>query len=434
MTSVTHQIIPGPRGLEKFLTHLKLKLDHLTAIRELHQFYGEIVTPGEALYYVNSPQLAHEILMNTEVFVKDPISGYADTTDLFWGNAMQVSNDASWQHKRRIIQRGTSRERIPHFAEVVVAYTQHMIAGWKEGASFDLHAALMRLTLQITIRNIMGVELPAEDFEAVEQAMLSTLDLFNEPGEVPYNADHPQRRAFDVALDRMNGIVEQVVRSRRTENSDRGDLLFILLPHLTDKEARDEIVTFLRAGHRNTAALLAWCFYALTQHPQIESQLHAEIDTVLGSVPATIDTLAALPYAESVVYEAMRLYPLYPLIVRTACQNVQIGAYDIPEKARLVISVMDMHCNPDLFPDPDRFTPQRWQKAINLPGYFPFGDGPRQCPFKSYGEMESVLLLVTIAQSFMFQLTEPQKVKVNFTKNGLLPKDGISVRAIRRAK
>src|SRR3712207_4843664 len=133
---------------------------------------------------------------------------------------------------------------------------------------------------------------------------------------------------------------------------------------MDDKQVRDEVMTLLLAGHETSANALTWTWYLLTQHPDIERKLHAEAVSVLHGRTPTYDDLAYLPYSRMVLDESLRLYPPAWATARQAKTADQIGGYEIPARAPVVISqyVTQRHPafwdKPEAF-DPERFTPER---------------------------------------------------------------------------
>ena len=205
---------------------------------------------------------------------------------------------------------------------------------------------------------------------------------------------------------------------------------------LSDSELRDELVAHLRAGYRNSATVLCWVFVLLHRHPEADAKLAAELSEVLNGRVPHAGVLPRLTFTEQVIKETMRLCPLYPMLGRVVRCDTVLAGYRLTAGTKLGISVWALHRDPRYFDDPERFDPLRWNETLErkLPkhAFFPFGGGPRQCPFKSYGMLESVLLLATIAQRFRVQLAQGEQADRHASINGLLPKDGLQVTIARR--
>ena len=166
-------------------------------------------------------------------------------------------------------------------------------------------------------------------------------------------------------------------------------------------------MTIFLAGHETTATALAWTWYLLSGAPDVEAQLHDEVDRVLNGRLPTVDDLPALSFVEQVVTESMRLYPPAWIIGRRAIEDYPVAGYVLPARSIVVVSPYLLHRDARFFPEPDRFMPARWTPTFkaSLPpfAYFPFGGGTRRCIGESFAWMELVLVVSTLAQRWRFQ-------------------------------
>jgi cytochrome P450 len=181
---------------------------------------------------------------------------------------------------------------------------------------------------------------------------------------------------------------------------------------MTDAQVRDEAVTIFLAGHETTANALTWTWYLLSQNPEAEARLHAEVDA-LGGPPGLAD-LPKLAWTERVFAESMRLYPPAWIIGRRAMTDYEVGGYIIPRDSIVVCSQWVTHRDPRFFPDPERFDPERFRpeakEARPKFSYFPFGGGPRVCIGEGFAWMEGVLLLASIARRWRMRLSPGHRV------------------------
>jgi cytochrome P450 len=240
-------------------------------------------------------------------------------------------------------------------------------------------------------------------------------------------------------------IIEQIIAERRGTDEDKGDLLSMLMlaqdedgSQMTDQQLRDEVVTLFAAGHETTSNVMTWLWYLLSQHPDVETKLHEELDQVLAGRAPTLADLQSLPYALMVIKETMRLYPpAWILNGRTAVEDIEIGGYLIPKGSRVFISPYAMHRLPQYFPDPEQFDPERWlpEREAALPkyAYIPFGGGPRVCIGNSFALMEAHLLLATIAQQYRLSLAPGQNI-VPAALITMSPESGLRMRVEEREK
>ena len=126
---------------------------------------------------------------------------------------------------------------------------------------------------------------------------------------------------------------------------------------MTDRQLRDEILTFLLAGHETTAVSLSWTWYLLSQHPEVEQKLREELSQVLGGRTPQLEDLPRLPYTDKVVKESMRLYPPAWSLARTVAKEVELGGYRLPVGANVVMSQWILHRDPRFFEQPEQFNP-----------------------------------------------------------------------------
>jgi len=233
--------------------------------------------------------------------------------------------------------------------------------------------------------------------------------------------------------------VYEIIRQRRNHDQQTSrDLLSILMhardedgSRMTDEQLRDEVMTFLLAGHETTALALSWALYLLSQDAGAEEKLHDQVDRALAGRLPSVSDLSSLTFVESVIKETMRLYPPAWSVARTAIADFELEGYRVPARANIVMSQWLMHRDPRFFSEPEQFDPDRWSSSAsrNLPrfAYFPFGGGPRQCIGASFATTEAVLILATIARRF--QLVSVDKTPVLPVPSiTLRPKDPIRMR------
>jgi cytochrome P450 len=156
-------------------------------------------------------------------------------------------------------------------------------------------------------------------------------------------------------------------------------------------------------------------WYVLSQYPEVEQRLHAELETVLGGHPPTVEQLADLPYTLMVIQETMRLYsPVFGL-TRHAIHDDSIGGYHIPANSLIFVSQYCTHRHPEFWENPEVFDPERFtpERSAGRPrfAYFPFGGGPRQCIGNTFALMEAQMVLATVAQRYRLRLVSGHPVE-----------------------
>jgi cytochrome P450 len=394
------------------------------------------------VYFLNHPDLIEAVLVrNYQNLLKDRV---VRNSRWFLGDGLLTNEGESWLHQRRLAQPAFHRERIASYANSITGYAEQAIAPWQHGETLDIHQQMMRLTLRIAVRCLFNVE--PEEVGRISAAM--NVLMRNTTGvrmlfpPIARYLPTPTMFAVRKAVADLDRSVYSVIAARRHNGKSSGDLLSMLMQArdeqgsgMTDRQLRDEVMTFLLAGHETTALALSWTWHLLGQHPEVERELHAELDRVLGSRPPAVADLPSLAYTDRVIKESMRLYPPAWSLARTVISEFELRGYRIPAKANVVMSQWIMHHNAQYFPNPDKFDPGRWltPQAQNLPrfAYFPFGGGPRQCIGSAFATMEAVLTLATIAQRFRLRPVATGAVSPvpSFT---LRPKHGIVMKIERR--
>jgi len=392
-------------------------------------------------YAISHPDHLHELLVkqaakfHKSADYKDKHKGLAR----FLGNGLVVSDGEFWKRQRRLAQPAFHAQRIGGYAETIVDYSSAMLneAGWRAGAALDVDQEMMRLTMLIVARVLFNADV-SDDSERVGQAMHAIQESTGEFDLLPHWLPTPKHIRSARAVRVLDEIVYRIIAERRESGEDRGDLLSMMLMArdedgnaMTDEQARDEAVTAFLAGHETTSNTLTWTWYLLSQHPEIEARLHAEIDTALQGHPPTLADLERLPYTDMVIKEAMRVYPPVWSISRVAIEDVQIGGYTIPKGGVVASSIYTLHHDERWYPDPERFDPERFnaenERAIHKYAYLPFGGGPRVCIGNSFALMEARLILATVAQRYRLRLEPTQRVEPHALLT-LKPKHGMRMR------
>jgi cytochrome P450 len=368
------------------------------------------------VYFLNHPDLIELVLISqSQNFAKDKV---IQNSRWFLGQGLLTSEGSEWRRQRRLCQPAFHRERLSSYGQTMGAYSEEMMTAWPDGEVRDIHQEMMQLTMRIVAKVLFSVEV-SEDAQKIAAALnllmrhTSGLRMIMPPPlrHIPLPALVRVKRA----VHELDEIVNRIIRRRRASGEDTGDLLSMLMSArdedgsaMTDRQLRDEIMTFLLAGHETTAVSLSWTWYLLSQHPEASQKLRQELNEVLQGRTPQLEDLPHLPYTDKVIKESMRLYPPAWSLARTTVKATEIGGYRIPVGANVVMSPWIMHRDRRFFENPEQFDPDRWsgQAAQQLPrfAYFPFGGGPRLCIGASFAMMETNILLATIAQRFQLRL------------------------------
>jgi cytochrome P450 len=446
MTKVVYP--PGPRSripLYPIFARLRDPLGFLTNAAK----YGDVVYTRVGpidVYLLNHPDYIKDVLVrNNRMFKKG--RGLERAKRLL-GEGLLTSEGEFHRRQRRLSQPAFHRKRIMAYAEVMTHYAERTAERWQDGATLDISQEMMRLTLAIVGKTLFDADVEAEA-EEIGEALTTVLHQFQSftmliLGDLAQKLPLPQIRRFEKAKARLDATIYRMINERRAGGEDKGDLLSMLLlaqdeegdgGRMTDVQLRDEAMTIFLAGHETTANALTWTWYLLSQNPEAEARLHAELDEVLGGKLPTYEDVARLKYTEKVLAESMRLYPPAFTLGRRALQDYQAGGYTIPAGSIVLMSQYLMHRDPRYFPDPLRFDPERFTPEAQALrpkfAYFPFGGGPRLCIGEPFAWMEGVLLLATLAQRWQMRLVPGHPVMPRPTVT-LRPKYGMRMILTRR--
>jgi cytochrome P450 len=428
--------------------------DALGFITRSARRYGDLVELRFGpfpIFLISHPDLIEEVLVaKNHLFMKGRGLG---RTRLLLGQGLLTSEGEFWKRQRRLSQPSFHRQRMLDYAGMMVEMTCRMFDGglglpaWQPGQVRNIHGDMLALTVTIVSQALFGVELSRPVTRAVQEALLVTMREFNRQNRwfiIPEWVPTPSRRRFDQAIDQLEGVVSDIIRERREKAAVGGaagsgaDLLQIFLEaqaedaeFMTDQLLRDEVMTFLLAGHETTANALTWSWLLLAQHPQVEAALHAELGAVLGGRLPTAQDIPNLKVTGQILQESMRLYPPAWVIGRQARQETTIGGAAIPEGAGLLLSPYVVQRDARFFPEPEKFDPSRWTDEFtrSLPtyAYFPFGGGPRLCIGKPFTLMEATLVLAMVAQRYRLRLEDPLPIAMEPSIT-LRPRDGLRMR------
>jgi cytochrome P450 len=363
---------------------------------------------------------------NARNYHKSPLY---DKLRLSLGNGLLTSEGPYWLRQRRLAQPAFHRQRIATLAAVMTEAAAQTADRWEPVAdrrqSLDVAEEMMQLTQAIILRTMLGTDLgPISDevgsaWETVNRYIgesfwsLGLLDGW----------PTPRNRRFHAARDVLDCAVFRMIEERRRRGASSDDLLSMLIAatdedtgeRMTDRQLRDEVMTFFLAGHETTSLALAWTWYLLSQHPDAQARLETEVDEALGDRAAGYQDLERLPYTRMVIEEAMRLYPPAWGFSRQAIEADTIGGYHLPAGWLVFVLPYVMHRHPLYWEDPERFDPARFTPdraaARSKFVYLPFGAGPRQCIGNQFAIIEAQLIVATLTQRYRLRLVPGHRVE-----------------------
>ena len=401
-------------------------------------------------WLVNDPAGLKQVLVDKVAnYPKLPIEQRAFRA--LFGEGLLSSDGETWRRHRRVMAPSFDPRSVAGYAEAMVEASTGFANEWgrlEDGARIDVSADMTRLTLEIISRTMFsadatemtGVTGLALEHSLDEAFSFNLLDLL--PVIAPMRMTR-RERTMRLLFAPMDQPLMRLIEQRRA-NPGKLDLLGRLVAALdeetgaglTAQEVRDEVLTIFVAGHETTASAMTFVWYALSQQPDWEAKLHAELDAVLGGRTPTDADLPNLKLTRRIVEETMRLYPPAPgLSARVALEADELAGTRIPAGGIVVISSWILHRHRSLWEDPNRFDPDRFlpARSIGRPrfAYLPFGGGPRVCIGQMLAMNEAILILATLAQRFRLQLLPGHEVAIQ-QRITIRPRGGLPMLISRR--
>ncbi|MBV8116547.1 MAG: cytochrome P450, partial [Candidatus Eremiobacteraeota bacterium] len=331
-------------------------------LAEIAARYGPIVRfdlPWRSFVMLNDAEQIKDLLVTQQHAFHKSEGGRA----LRWllGEGLLTSEDPLHRQMRRIVQPAFHRDRIAEYAQVMAACARDWMQARRNGEEIDMSASMSELTLRIASQTLFGVDASTQARD-VRDALQDTMETY--PLAIgPIGAMRRRlrflesTRRFNDARSRLDAILFRLIEERRRDPAAHSDALSLLLSaedpetgyRLSNEQVRDEAMTLFLAGHETTANALLWTWYLLARNPDVESRLHAEIET------------GSHDYARRVLREAMRLYPPAWIVGREAQRDVTLtGGYHIRAKTTVFVCQLVLHRSERYYADPMRFNPDRW--------------------------------------------------------------------------
>jgi len=443
---------PGPRGEPVFGNSRQYARDPFGFLSACESAYGDVVAadlgPMET-YIATNPADIERILVGDHAKYRKP-AFQDDALGRLLGDGLLLSEGDRWRKQRDLANPAFDMSRIADIAETMARHATEAVDTWSAGDDLDLELEMARLTVRIIADAMLGVDLGEERVRTIQEN-LEPLGARFEPDPIRFVTPDwlptPENREYEAAVQRLEDVVADVIAERRgteghTDDEDPPmDLLSILLRaqnrnEQTDEQLRDEVVTMLLAGHDTTALTLTYAFYLLSEHPDAERRVHAELDDTLDGPPTFADT-RGLTYLDRVLQETMRLYPPVYVMFREPVVDVKLGGYRVPEGAAIMLPQWAVHRSPQWWTEPERFDPDRWtrERRAERPrfAHFPFGGGPRHCIGKHFSLLEAKIILAVVGREYRLEYArdEPFDLRGSLTMH---PENGMPMRVRERER
>ena len=381
--------------------------DTIHILTDLFARYGDIYrfySPGRRapMWVINHPDDVKRVLVsNHKNYTKG--SGM-DRVKILLGHGIMTSEGDLWKRQRYMMQPAFHRRVITEFSKLIDACNERFIAKWEaqaaRGELVNVTDDMSELTLEIVLLSIFGT-----DLERLEK------DFGSNPFDIVTKETARDLR-FAYKFRQLAKLVGALAQRRRDEKSEHFDFLQMMMDArdketgapMSDRELVDEAMTLIVAGHETTASGLNWAWYLLSQNPEAEALLHAEIDASEEKREPALADMERLSYTKNVVDEALRLFPPGWLLARRTIEPDVLSGFACPAGTDVLFSPYLLHRHPRYWKEPDAFRPERFDAAHENErprfAYMPFAAGPRHCIGETLALYEMYMHLYKVARRY----------------------------------
>ena len=393
--------------------------DSLKRMTELFARFGDIYrvyAPGRKsyTYVINHPDDVKRVLVSNH---RNYTKGVGlDRVKILLGNGIMTSEGDFWKRQRYMMQPLFHRRVVTEFSRLIDDCTEGFIQKWEaqaaRGELVNVTEDMSELTLEIVLRSIFG-----PDFER----------LANLEGGNPFDVvtkEQARNLQFAYKFRQLGKVIAALVKRRRETHEDHPDFIGMLMSArdketgdaMGERELVDEVMTLVVAGHETTASALNWTWYLLSQHPEVEAKLHAELDAAPVESAPPLAQMESLTYTRQVIDEALRLYPPGWVLSRRTIGPDMLAGYDIPAGTSVMLSPYVLHRHPQFWKDPNKFWPERFapEHEADRPrfAYMPFAAGPRHCIGETLALYEMLMHLYKVARRYRLTYVADRPVEL----------------------
>jgi len=406
-------------------------------LRNTHGDLAAMHFQGRDHVLVMTPESARE------VFTQDP-----DMYDAFWKESFAGMNgqDSLWvligerhRKERLLFAPAVHANHYRSYGHVIREIARARFDTWQPGRNLKAIDTTMMISLDVIMRLVFGLEAGAvmEEGRKLVHRLTHTahpLIVFYPKLQRPW---FPLWWPYVNAKKNLYAWMQKLLNGRRANNVDVGDVMGVLMKAtdekgnpVSDEHIYNELLSVLTAGQMTTAVALAWALYELGRHPEITAKLRAELDAV-GPDPDPSLILTSLPYLDAIAKETIRLHPILSECARIPMEPVQIRGRTVLPRQALVVSIVSIHHDPNTYPEPDTFRPERFlERKYNIYEFLPFGGGHRRCMGAGLAEYTIRLALAEAVTHWDFETTGMDKDIRHDLAMG--PKYGVPMRVIGR--
>lgn len=430
---------PGPLGPDMLRNFSLIRNNPLAFLEKSWRTYGDVVQfpiPKPPTYLINSPSgVRHVLVNNGRNYGKSTIQYKA--LSLVTGEGLLTADTNKWQRTRPLIQPAFHQALLTELVPITQSVTQGLVEQWRSipsGAVIDVDQFMLAGALEVVGQFLFGANL-SEKAHVITDATLSALEVVIARARVPITPPEwlptPANRKLSRSVRTLDQAVQHMLASRLAPQGEAPNMINLLsvatdqnVTKLTDREIRDEIVTFIVAGHETVASALSWAWAILAADPKLQNQLAVEAESASATGELKLENL---PRTRSFFDEILRVYPPAWLITRKALAADVIDGHDVPAGALVILSPALLHQHPDVWEEPESFKPERFLHKFPRESFIPFGAGLRQCIGKDFAYVEGVLLLAALVQKFQARYPDGAQIPIGEPLVTIRPRGGVKL-------
>ena len=419
---------PGPR-LPAAVQTARLLFRPVAFFEDCRRRYGGTFTArilrAGSLVFISDPGSLKRLFGTDRDNTINPDRNFV-LTPILGPRSVLVLEGEEHLRRRKLMLPPFHGERMRAYEAVMTEATEREIAAWPLGQRFRLHPSMQAITLEVILRAVFGVEDDARR-QDLRRNLIGILTTTNSPFAIGLTVERlrrlPRYRRVAETADQTDRILFAEIEERRADPGleAREDILSLLVwarfddgSAMSDGELRDQLMTLLMAGHETTATALSWAFELLGRNPRVEARLRDELAAGGGDA-----------YLDAVVQETLRLRPVVPFIGRELRIPMQVGGYELDPGTKVMPAIYLAHTNPDSYPDPRAFRPERFlDGGPETYSWIPFGGGTRRCIGAAFAQFEMGVVLSTVLRHADLQPAGERPERMVRRHVTLSPRDG----------
>ena len=408
----------------KFQNLKKFQASPINYMREAAKMYGSPVDlnlPIGKFALISDPdQAQHVLATNHENYTKS--NGYKQVA-LVLGNGLLTAEGEEWHHNRKILQPSFHKNELRKLLPAVWTTTEQYLSALQNNQALQLDTEMNGLTLTILLNSLIhssDEEILVKMSDHVTFGQEFIVNRIRNPFKWPLWIPTKTHKKYHQMMKDSNELIQRTINERKSiHGKEIEDLLFVLLSHFDSEldflQIRDEILTFLVAGHETSSLGMTWTLHLLAHHPEIQEKLYQEVKNLNEFEDLDFMNFSNLKYTSQVIKESMRIYPPIWNVVRKAKAKDEVGGFEIEEGYQLMNSIFEIHHHPDYWKNPELFEPDRFEdyNFKHKFQYLPFGGGPRFCIGNNFALFEMIILTVQFVRKYKIAPLSPRHVEFN---------------------